>query len=235
MRLLQIPFSHNCIKVRHVLGLKGVAYETVNINPAVRADVKRLSGQTLVPVLVDRGNVVSGSTPILLYMEARRPDPALLPADPQEQAECMVLMDWADATFMALVRRIAYFQVLAAPGRLGEMFFPGMPPAAQRIAGSGAGMVLRLRFGIDAERNRSDEERARRAARVAVDRLGGEDHLVGDRLTLADITLAAMTAPLQYADRAIRDDPQVRALLDWGARVLGNDFTPLRPPASVPA
>ena len=235
MRLLQIPFSHNCIKVRHVLGLKGVAYETVNINPAVRADVKRLSGQTLVPVLVDRGNVVSGSTPILLYMEARRPDPALLPADPQEQAECMVLMDWADATFMALVRRIAYFQVLAAPGRLGEMFFPGMPPAAHDVARPAARHALRQRFGIDARRNRADEELARRAARVAVDRLAGAEHLVGDRVSLADITLAAMTAPLQYTAAGVREDPYGRTLLEWGARVLGRDFTPLRPLRAVAA
>jgi glutathione S-transferase len=232
MRLFQIPFSHNCVKVRHVLDLKGARYEAVSINPAVRAEVKRLSGQTLVPVLVDRGHVVSGSTPILLYVEERFPDPPLLPGDPQERAECMLLMDWADGTFMAPARRLAYFQVLSVPGRLGEMFFPGMPPLAQRVAGRGAARVLRLRFGIDAARNRTDEQRARSAARVAVDRLAGAGHLVGDRLSLADITLAAMTAPLQYAGD-VRDDPHVGALLQWGEGVLGDDFTPLRAPAAA--
>ena len=147
----------------------------------------------------------------------------------------MVLMDWADGTFMALARRLAYFQVLAAPGRLGEMFFPGMPPAAQRLAGRTAALIVRLRFGIDAQRNRADEERARRAARVAVDRLAGGEHLVGDRLSLADITLAAMTAPLQYTAAEVREDPYVRVLLEWGSRVLGSDFTPLRPPRPVAA
>ena len=82
-------------------------------------------------MLVDRGHVVSGSTPILLYMEEQRPEPALL--------------------------------------------------------------------------------------------------------SLADITLATMTAPLQYAGRAVRDDPDVRPLLEWGARVLGNDFSPLGAPAAVQA
>ena len=56
MRLFQIPFSHNCVKVRRVLDLKGLDYETVNINPALRRDVKRASGQELVPVLVDGGH-----------------------------------------------------------------------------------------------------------------------------------------------------------------------------------
>jgi glutathione S-transferase len=36
MRLYQIPFSHNCRKARHVLDLKGIEYEAVNINPALR-------------------------------------------------------------------------------------------------------------------------------------------------------------------------------------------------------
>ena len=231
MRLYQIPFSHNSIKVRHVLGLKGVEHEQVSINPALRGEVKRISGQELVPVLVDGGNVVSGSTPILLYLEERFPEPPLLPEEPQELAECRVLMDWADATFMALTRRLAYFQVLSAPGQLGELFFPGMPAPVKRIAGSGATVVLRLRFGISEERNRRDETSARHAARVAADRLAGADHLIGDSLSLADITLAAMVAPIQYGSPELRSDPHVRTLLDWGTGVLGNDFSPVPTPA----
>jgi glutathione S-transferase len=80
MRLYQIPFSHNCIKVRHVLDLEGIDHAVVNINPAPRGEVKRVSGQTLVPTLVDRGHVVSGSTPILLYLEEQRPEPAFATA-----------------------------------------------------------------------------------------------------------------------------------------------------------
>ncbi len=86
MRLYQIPFSHNCIKARHVLDLKGIDHEVVNINPALRGEVKRVSGQTLVPTLVDRGHVVSGSTPILLYLEEQRREPALLPGGRRETA-----------------------------------------------------------------------------------------------------------------------------------------------------
>src|SRR5688500_10986878 len=69
--------------------------------------------------------------------------------------------------------------------------------------------ALRLRFGIDAERDRADEALVRRASRVAMDRLAGADHLVGGRLSLADITPATMTAPLQYAGHAVRDDPDI--------------------------
>ena len=126
---------------------------------------------------------------------------------------------------MALTRRMAYFRVLSGTGaNLGQMFFPGHRAPVQRMGGATAAIVLRRRFGITAEQNSKDMEEARRVARVAVDRLGGEEHLVAGQLTLADITLAAMAAPLQYTE--VADDPFVRQLLDWSRGVMGDEFTP---------
>ena len=225
VRLYQIPFSHNCVKVRRVLDLKGLGYKTVNINPASRRGVKRVSGQELVPVLVDDGKSVSGSTAILLAVEARYPEPPLLPADPHERAECIVLMHWADSAFMDLTRRMAYHRVLSGTGAdLGKMFFPGWPGPMQRAGAMLAERVLRRRFGITDDQNRADVENARETAQVALDRLGDEEHLVGNTLTLADVTLASMTAPLQYTE--VAGDPAVTRLLDWSRGIMGEDFTP---------
>jgi glutathione S-transferase len=191
--------------------------------------VWRASGQTLVPALVDGNRSVAGSTRILLHLEGIRPEPALLPADPRERAECLLLMDWADATFMALTRRIAYHRVLTGPpGDLGGLFFPRHPERVRAVAGAVAGVVLRLRFGITAKRARADAVEARRAAAIAVERLAGGDHLVGDMLTLADVTLAVMSAPLQYAAPEVSEDPAVVQLLEWDERILGRDFQPPR-------
>ena len=123
MRLFQIPFSHNCVKVRHVLELKGLEYDTVDINPAIRSPVRKVSDQPLVPALVDRDHTVAGSTAILLYLEDVYPEPPLLPEDEDERAESLLLMDWADAVFMALTRRLAYSSILSS-GNLGQLFFP---------------------------------------------------------------------------------------------------------------
>jgi glutathione S-transferase len=233
MRLYQIPFSHNCVKVRRALDLKGLAYETVDINPAVRMGVKRTSGQELVPVLVDAGHAIAGSTQILLEVEQRHPDPPLLPEDPGERTECVVLMHWADAAFMDLTRRMAYFTVLTGGADLGQMFFTRWPAPAQRAGAKMAAAVLRRRFGISPEQNRRDLDTARREAAVAVDRLGDSEFLVGERLTLADVTLAAMAAPLQYT--AVAGDPVVARLLEWSRGVMGDDFTPRQVRAAAAA
>src|SRR5258705_12191098 len=101
VKLIQIPFSHNCIKVRVALGLKRVAYETQDIAPMDRSAVVSASGQGLVPVLVVDGRAIADSTRILLYLDERYPDPPLVPKDPAVRAECLLLEDWADLAFMA--------------------------------------------------------------------------------------------------------------------------------------
>jgi glutathione S-transferase len=137
VRLFQIPFSHNCVKVRKTLDLKGLPYETVDIKAYARRDVKRVSGQTLVPALVDDGNVVTDSTRILLYLEERYPQTPLLPRDPRERAECLVLEEWADSTFMALTRRIAYRRITSGR-RCGWRPFLFCGPAV-RVSGAAHG------------------------------------------------------------------------------------------------
>ncbi|HEX6853159.1 MAG TPA: glutathione S-transferase family protein [Candidatus Polarisedimenticolaceae bacterium] len=220
IRLIQIPFSHNCIKVRLALERKGIPYAVENIPPADRRSPRRASGQGLVPVLLDGGRAVSDSTAILLHLEQRFPEPALLPRDPALRAECLVLEDWADERFMAMSRRIAYFHVLSRPGLLGRMFFPDLPAWRRALQERLARRVVVRRFRISASRHALDLVAAKGAARLAVDRLAGRAHLLGGGLTLADLALATMSAPLA-ADAGLAADPAVAALLAWDRSIVG--------------
>ena len=222
MKLIQIPFSHNCVKVRVALGLKGVACEIQDISPVNRAAVVAASGQGLVPVLVDGPRAVVDSTLILLYLEDRYPDPALVPRDLDVRAECLVLEDWADHAFMAIARRIAYANVLSRPGKLASMFFPNDKAPARWIKERIAKRRVAARFGISPARHEKDLVEAKRLATLAVARLGGRPWLLGASPTIADVALATMSSPLA-ADRALRDDKAVAALLSWGDALVPED------------
>ena len=93
-RIYRIPFSTNVERVALALGHKGVAVEWVDIDPADRSEVERISGQPLVPVLVDDGRVVVDSTEIFRHVEAAHPDPPLWPADEADRAELDFFLDW---------------------------------------------------------------------------------------------------------------------------------------------
>jgi glutathione S-transferase len=220
VQLIQIPFSHNCIKVRRVLELKGLPFETLDISPMDRMPVRRVSGQPRVPVLVDGGRAIADSTAILLYLEETYPEPPLVPRDPRLRVECLVLEDWADAAFMALTRRLAYWNALRVPDAIESRFFPEARGLSRRARGIVARRALRRIFHLSESRNRRDEPEARRLARLAVERLDG-GFLVGDSVTIADVTLAAMARPLRLAAPAVRDDPSVQALLAWSRSILG--------------
>jgi len=226
LTLIQIPFSHNCVKVRVALGLKGLAYRTKDIPPMDRASVVAASGQGLVPVLVDDGRAIADSTAILLHLETSYPDTPLVPKDPALRADCLILEDWADHAFMALSRRIAYGTILKRPGMLAARFFPNDGAAARWLKQRVAKRVVTRRFGLSPTRHARDLVEAKRLAALAMARLGGRRFLVGEQPTIADVSLATMSAPLAV-DAGLRDDPGVRDLVAWGAPLLPPDIRAL--------
>lgn len=94
LRLYRIPFSTNVERVALALAHKGLEVDSVVVESADRSEVVRVSGQELVPVLVDGETVVSDSTAILEHLEERFPDQPLYPTDPARRAELRLFIDW---------------------------------------------------------------------------------------------------------------------------------------------
>lgn len=80
-----------------------------------REPVEQVSGQGLVPVLVDGGQVVVDSMAIVRHLEERWPDPPLYPRDPARRAELLVFIDWFNRVWKV------------APNELEAELAAGMP------------------------------------------------------------------------------------------------------------
>ena len=96
MRVYRIPFSTNVERVALAAGYKGLRVDWIDVDPSDRSDVERVSGQPLVPVLVDDGQVVADSTAILRYLESNVPEPPPFPRDRARRAEVEVFLEWFD-------------------------------------------------------------------------------------------------------------------------------------------
>ena len=94
LRVYRIPFSTNVERVSLALAHKGIEVQWADIDPRDRSEVERVSGQPLVPVLVDNGRVVVDSTVILRHLEELRPEPRLFPRERARRAEVDVFLDW---------------------------------------------------------------------------------------------------------------------------------------------
>jgi glutathione S-transferase len=94
VKVWRIPFSTNVERVALALAHKRLEVEWVDVDPADRGVVERLSGQTLVPVLELDGHVLADSTAIIEELERLHPEPPLYPSDPARRAEVEIFVDW---------------------------------------------------------------------------------------------------------------------------------------------
>jgi glutathione S-transferase len=99
VRLYRAEWSTNCERVGIALAHKGIEAQSVLIEYSNRAPVEAISGQELVPVIEDGGEVINDSVAILRHLERRTPQPPLFPADPARRAEVDVFIDWFEHVY----------------------------------------------------------------------------------------------------------------------------------------
>jgi glutathione S-transferase len=117
LRCFRVPYSTNVERVSLALAHKGLDVEWVDVDPADRTEVDRVSGQSLVPVLVDGDRVVNDSTEILRYLEELRPEPRLFPEEPARRAELEVFLDWFDRVWKRPPNEIEAERAKPQPGQ----------------------------------------------------------------------------------------------------------------------
>ncbi len=94
-----------------MLDRKGVAYSRVDLpqwfhRPLLRA--LRFPGNT-VPALVLDGHRIQTTKAIARALDAMRPDPPLLPADPDRRAQVETVESWCDGDVQQMGRRLVYW------------------------------------------------------------------------------------------------------------------------------
>ena len=117
LTLYRIPFSTNVERVALALAHKGVDVEWVDVDPGDRSPVVAISGQELVPVLVDGDLVLHDSPRILEHLEDRFPEPPLFPADAARREELRSFLDWFNQVWKRPPNLIAAEELKPAPDR----------------------------------------------------------------------------------------------------------------------
>jgi glutathione S-transferase len=125
------------------------------------------------PALVDGGYRLADSSAIIHYLEAKHPEPALIPADPQLRGQVIWFEEFADTVLTACGAKM-FFNRIVAPVFMNR---PGDLDAADKAEREELPPILDYLESVVP---------------------GGVGYLVGDRLTLADIAVAGPFANLEH-------------------------------------
>jgi glutathione S-transferase len=147
--LLALPYSPWSEKARWALDVRGVPYDYRRYQPllgepALRVKLRRVRGRVTVPVLTtDDGVVLSDSTDIARWADARGEGPSLFPAEHEEAiARFIALSDRA----LDAARALTLARMQDAPDALAEMVprpMKAIPGLAARVGGFGIWRTFR--------------------------------------------------------------------------------------------
>jgi glutathione S-transferase len=208
IRLLTIPISHYCEKVRWGLERLGLAYhEEAHIQGFHYWRTYRLSRQLLVPVLIDIGETITGSASILRHLERyARPEDKLYPDTPPLRTRVGELEALFDNVLGVESRRWFYFQYRQEPASTILRLIAQRVPVHERLV---ARWLLRpmqafarKRLNISPQTVEAGLEQVSQIlARTDALLADGRRYLLGDRFTAADLSFACLMAPFTLPRR----------------------------------
>ena len=199
VRLLHFPISHFNEKVCWALDYKRWPHHREALVPGFHVPrVRRLTGQTKVPILQLDGRWLVGSNHILAELERRCPAPALYPVDPKNRQRALEIQAYFDESVAPDLRRLFWSTYFDRPAACAKMALNGFSPLKRglwRCAFPLMRPMFRRNIGLD----RKAVQAARKNLGPILDRLesiiGPSGYLVGNQFSVADLAAAAvMTA-----------------------------------------
>jgi len=197
-----IPISHFCEKARWALDRAGVAYVEQRHLQLIHVGAARLAGgRNTVPVFVTAaGQVLADSSDILLWADTQVDRQARLYPDGKLGVNVREVETWLDEGLGPDGRLWMYHETLPAVRQLRRWALAGVPRWERLvfdIGGPGIDAALRRYLRIDAVAAGAALDRVTRVFDDVADRLSdGRRFLLDDRFTAADLTFAALAAPV---------------------------------------
>lgn len=197
--LEHIPLSHYSEKARWALDYKGIAHRRRRPGLFYLFRNWLTTRQVRFPILWLDGRAIADSTAIIAALEARHPQRPLYPADPGLRRRALAIEEDLDESLGPALRAAFLGPLLRTDRELAlRHITTGWPQGYRQLRPLLAIFPAYYRF----RHNLRDRNLAadRWAVSAALDRIEsqrqGRRYLVGDHFTVADLTAAALLAPL---------------------------------------
>lgn len=198
--LHQFSSSHFNEKARWALDYKQVDHERIGYLPGPHIpQIKKLSGQSATPVLQWGEEIIHGSGTIIEYIESKVPEHPLFPNSEDQRQQ---INDWCqrlDKELGPAVRTIVFASMIDHTDYLVNLFGRGKSSIKRLLYR----LMLPLLKPVIAKGNGVNPENLERSEKIVDQYLEGlaeatrnTGYIVGSAFSAADLTAAALLAPL---------------------------------------
>ena len=200
-RFITIPISHYCEKVRWALTKLKIPFVEEGHMPPFHKFVTSKVGGTSTPVLVTKKEVFTDSTDILKYLDSIVSDNLkLYPSEAELCKQVEDLEELFDSQLGPCTRRWGYFYVMNDRKQMQSLWTKNIPLIEKvlfPIVFTKMRSITRQKLDITPDSaSKAYETIGSIFERVSELLSDGRKYLVGDRLSAADITFAALAAPV---------------------------------------
>jgi len=202
LELFQFRYSHFNEKVRWALDHKGLSHQRTDLLPGPHArTIRKLTGQTQTPVLRINDQYVHDSAWIIERLELIFADaPSLLPIKDDDRERAREIARHFDFVVGPAARICAFVAMLDEPDYIARLFATGKPQFTRALYRVVLPLVkgrLKDANGITSTHAIAEADRLLTSNMQSVAKLiGKEGYLAGDSFSVADLTAAALIAPL---------------------------------------
>ncbi|MBS0377363.1 MAG: glutathione S-transferase family protein [Proteobacteria bacterium] len=199
-RLITIPLSHFCEKARWALDRINFPYHEEPHAPLFHRLATQRKDPGTVPVMLAGRNRLVDSTEILMHADDALGGGLLYPREAAHRCEVAALEEWFDTELGPHTRRWAYQHLLPQRQLLRELWSRDAPRIEARLLAVIAPLAVRLvasGYRISPASAQRSLGRIQEVFRQVDDKLrDGRRFLAAERFTAADLTFAALAAPV---------------------------------------
>jgi len=219
--LHQFEISPFCDKIRRILHWKNLGSPVREYPLMSRKKIEPTSSAGKLPCPEHEGHSIGDSTDIARYLEENFPQQPLLPEQPEQAALVHIMEDWADESLYFCEMYLRFSLPENAKRNLPRMLAHDKPVTRMMLKRLIPGGLRKLLAGQGIGRKKKEQvlQDIERHLDAVAKRLQGSDWLVGEQLSLADISVYSMVNCIrdsQQGGEAVQRRP---ALLAWLQRV----------------
>ena len=196
--LYQFRHSAFCLKVRMALHAKKLQYRVEEVKPGIgQIEIFQLSGQKQLPIIKDDNDqIISDSSNICEYIDKQNTNNPLFPEDPILFSQAKIIEDWADTTMASSCKNALIRSALENP-QLRTALLPDEIPSSIKglIDKLPLNNVSKITNTLLSNKNNIDLQKMLETISKS---LFNNKFLIGDKLSIADISIAAQLSLLKF-------------------------------------